>query len=88
MSEAIVPKPGSSMERVARDAERLGLKIQLKVMDQSTRTAEEAAAACGCEVGQIVKSLVFENAETGKLVLLLVAGDRNADLDNRRCGWA
>ena len=81
MSEAIVPKPGSSMERVAQDAERLGLKIELKVMDQSTRTAEEAAAACGCNVGQIVKSLVFEDAETGKLVLLLVSGDRNADLD-------
>ena len=81
MSEAIVPKPGSSMQRVALDAERLGLKIELKVMDQSTRTAEEAATACGCEVGQIVKSLVFENADTGKLVLLLVSGDRNADLN-------
>ena len=81
MSEAIVPKPGSSMQRVALDAERLGLKIELKGMDQSTRTAEEAATACGCEVGQIVKSLVFENADTGKLVLLLVSGDRNADLN-------
>lgn len=69
------------MERVAQDAEQLGLKIELKVMDQSTRTAADAAAACECEVGQIVKSLVFENADTGALVLLLVAGDRNADLD-------
>ncbi|GAB4353029.1 MAG: YbaK/EbsC family protein [Oricola sp.] len=79
--DAVTPKPGSSMERVARDAERLGLQIGLRVMDQSTRTAEEAAAACGCAVGQIVKSLVFENAATGALVLLLVSGDRNADLD-------
>ena len=80
MSETVVLKPGSSMERVALDAERLGLAIELKVMDQSTRTAEEAAAACGCAVGQIVKSLVFENANTGALVLLLVSGDHNADL--------
>ncbi|MCI5076521.1 YbaK/EbsC family protein [Oricola sp.] len=81
MSDPVVPKPGSSMERVAKDAERLGLQIELRVMDQSTRTAEDAAAACGCAVGQIVKSLVFENAENGALVLLLVSGDHNADLD-------
>ncbi len=81
MTEMIVPKPGSSMERVALDAERLGLEIALRVMDQSTRTAEDAARACGCEVGQIVKSLVFENADTGALVLLLVSGNHNADLD-------
>lgn len=77
----VVPKPGSSMERVANDAARLGLQIELRVMDQSTRTAEDAARACGCAVGQIVKSLVFENADTGALVLLLVSGDHNADLD-------
>ncbi|QKV18161.1 YbaK/EbsC family protein [Oricola thermophila] len=81
MMETVTPKPGSSMERVANDAKRLGLEIELRVMDQSTRTAEEAAAACGCEVGQIVKSLVFENADTGALVLLLVSGRHNADLD-------
>jgi prolyl-tRNA editing enzyme YbaK/EbsC (Cys-tRNA(Pro) deacylase) len=82
MSEPVVPKPGSSMERVAQDAARLGLAIELRVMDQSTRTAEDAAAACGCAVGQIVKSLVFENADTGALVLLLVSGNHNADLDH------
>ena len=81
MSAPVVPKPGSSMERVANDAKRLGLAIELRVMDQSTRTAQDAADACGCAVGQIVKSLVFENADTGALVLLLVSGDRNADLD-------
>jgi prolyl-tRNA editing enzyme YbaK/EbsC (Cys-tRNA(Pro) deacylase) len=79
--DAVTPKPGSSMERVAQDAARLGLAIELRVMDQSTRTAEDAAAACGCAVGQIVKSLVFENADTGALVLLLVSGDHNADLE-------
>ena len=80
--DTVTPKPGSSMERVARDAERLGLAIELRVMDQSTRTAQDAAAACGCAVGQIVKSLVFENADSGALVLLLVSGQNNADLDH------
>lgn len=81
MSNPVVPKPGSSMERVAQDAERLGLQIELRVMDQSTRTAEDAAEACGCTVGQIVKSLIFENADTGALALLLVSGSHNADLE-------
>jgi prolyl-tRNA editing enzyme YbaK/EbsC (Cys-tRNA(Pro) deacylase) len=76
-----IPKPGSSMARVADAAAALGLAIELKVMDQSTRTAEDAARACGCEVGQIVKSLVFEDAMSGALMLLLVSGVHNADLD-------
>ena len=36
-----------------------GLVVEVHVLPDSTRTAAEAAAACGCEVGQIVKSLVF-----------------------------
>lgn len=69
-----------SVKRVARAAEELGLSIQIRRMGQSTRTAEDAAVACGCEVGQIVKSLIFKAAD-GDLVLLLVAGDNRVDLD-------
>ena len=43
-------------------------------MSQSTRTAGEAAAACGCEVAQIVKSMIFENAAGGTLILCLTSG--------------
>lgn len=42
----------------------------------STRSAEEAAQAVGCELGQVVKSLVVV---AGEPVLVLVAGDRRAD---------
>lgn len=70
------------MERVANVARDLGLAIELRVMDQSTRTAEDAANACGCSVAQIIKSLVFEDTGTGGLVLLLVSGAHNADLDH------
>ncbi len=59
---------------VAEAAGNLGLDIEIRLMDASTRTAEEAAAACGCEVGQIVKSLVFQGKESGKPILLLVSG--------------
>ncbi len=44
---------------------------------QSSRTAEEAAATAGCELGQIVKSLVFVDAAGP--VLVLCAGDRRVD---------
>jgi prolyl-tRNA editing enzyme YbaK/EbsC (Cys-tRNA(Pro) deacylase) len=43
-------------------------------MSQATRSADEAAAACGCSVGQIVKSLVFRGAVSGKPYLFLVSG--------------
>lgn len=51
-----------------------GLSIDIRIMADSTRTAEEAAAACGTSVAQIVKSLVFQGKESGKPYLLLVSG--------------
>jgi prolyl-tRNA editing enzyme YbaK/EbsC (Cys-tRNA(Pro) deacylase) len=47
-------------------------------LEASTRTAEEAAAAVGADVGQIVKSLVFVDGEGP--VLCLCAGDRRVDV--------
>ena len=64
----------ASAQRVQEAAERLGLEVTVRVRPQSTRTAEEAAAACGCAVGQIVKSLVFAGKATGAPYLLLVSG--------------
>lgn len=66
-------------QRVAAAADELGLAITVMLMPDSTRTAEEAAAACGCSVGQIVKSLVFTGAQSGREVLLLVSGDNRVD---------
>ncbi len=77
MSEDI--KKLSSLERVELAARELGLDISIKRMEQSTRTAEEAAKATGCAVAQIVKSLVFVDADTHALTLLLVSGAHNAD---------
>lgn len=71
---------GSSIRRVSETAAELGLDVEIVKMAESTRTAEDAAAACECEVGQIVKSLVFENTDTGAITLLLVSGAHNADL--------
>ena len=65
---------GASAKKVQDHAETLGLRITVREMPQSTRTAEEAAAACGVAVGQIVKSLVFLGADTKKPYLFLVSG--------------
>jgi prolyl-tRNA editing enzyme YbaK/EbsC (Cys-tRNA(Pro) deacylase) len=51
-----------------------GLEIDVVDLPDSTRTAAEAAEACGCELGQIVKSLVF--VVGGRPTMVLCAGDR------------
>lgn len=70
-------KPGS-LERVRLYLEERGLADGLMSFDdRSTKTCGLAAEAVGCEVGQIVKSLVFVAGE--RPVLALVAGDRRGD---------
>jgi prolyl-tRNA editing enzyme YbaK/EbsC (Cys-tRNA(Pro) deacylase) len=54
-----------------------GLEIEVRTLSDSARTAPEAAAAVGCEVGQIVKSLVFRR--DGTPVMVLCAGDRRVN---------
>ncbi len=65
--------------RVQQAADALALAVRVVEMAQSTRTAEEAAAACGCAVGQIIKSLVFRGRQSGKPMLLLVSGSNRVD---------
>jgi prolyl-tRNA editing enzyme YbaK/EbsC (Cys-tRNA(Pro) deacylase) len=61
-------------QRVQDALREKGLESQVRHMSQATRSADEAAAACGCSVGQIVKSLVFRGAVSGKPYLFLVSG--------------
>ena len=70
-----------SINRVKTAAETAGLAIKILHMPNSTRTATEAAAACGCDVAQIVKSLIFKGRKTGALKLLLVSGANQVDLE-------
>jgi prolyl-tRNA editing enzyme YbaK/EbsC (Cys-tRNA(Pro) deacylase) len=69
-----------SIDRVNQAARDADLEIEIRRMGESTRTAQDAANQCGCAVGQIVKSLIFEGEDTGRLVLFLVSGDRQLDL--------
>ncbi len=70
------------IQRVRDAAERKGVVLDVTVFSQSTHTAEDAAAAVGAELGQIVKSLVFvAPGEDGpEPILCLVAGHNRVDL--------
>ena len=58
---------------------KFGLKTEVVEFSESTKTAQEAADAIGCEIGQIVKSLVFRNKDQG--LLFLVSGKNNLNVD-------
>lgn len=68
------PPLAASAERVQQALAGLGSAAVVREMPASTRTAAEAAAACGCAEGAIVKSLVFRGAESGKGILVLTSG--------------
>jgi prolyl-tRNA editing enzyme YbaK/EbsC (Cys-tRNA(Pro) deacylase) len=65
------------VERVAAHLRESGAESRIEEFQDGTPTAEDAARAVGCELGQIVKSLVFEC--DGRPVVVLVPGDRRAD---------
>ena len=79
MEDARPEKDPRAVAQVRAALARAGLEAEIRLMPASTRTAEEAAAACGCDVGQIVKSLVFRGASSGQPVLLLVSGRNRVD---------
>lgn len=89
----------SGVERFTDAASVLGHGIEVRRFPEGTRTAEDAARAIGCAVGQIVKSLVFmaddqpvlaltsgaNRVDTGRLAAVLGAKQvRRADADEAR----
>ena len=63
--------------RVIEAARTAGLDITTKRFPEGTKTAQDAAAAIGVEVGQIVKSLVF--GVDNEIVMALVSGSNQLD---------
>ena len=57
----------------------LGLKVDVRYMESSTATAQEAATVLGCEQGQIAKSLVF--VADGDPVVCVASGAHRVDMD-------
>lgn len=67
-----------SARKVAETLRALGVETEVVEFPQGTRTAQDAAAAIGTTVGQIVKSLLF--LADGKPVLALVSGSNRLDV--------
>ncbi len=63
-----------SAQKVQNALHALGVNCQVIEMPASTRTAQEAADAVGCQVGQIVKSLIFRGKNSHTPYLFLVSG--------------
>lgn len=77
------PTDHPAVQRVIAAARRKGVTLEVTAFDESTHTAEEAAAAVGAELGQIVKSLVFvaPHDEQGlEPIVCLVSGPDRVDV--------
>ena len=66
------------VRRVQRLLEKFDKNLKVITLSTSARTALEAASSLGCEVGAIVKSLLFKTENS--FVLCLVSGDKKASL--------
>ena len=83
MSNALSP----SAQKIQDLLTSLGYVCTVIEHTESTRTAQEAADRAGCELGQIVKSLIFKGKESGKPILVLTSGANRVD-EKRISGYA
>ena len=66
------------VKRAEKSLKQFDSNIRIITLDSSARTATEAATSLGCEVGAIVKSLLFKTENT--FTLFLVSGDKRASI--------
>jgi prolyl-tRNA editing enzyme YbaK/EbsC (Cys-tRNA(Pro) deacylase) len=71
-------KPAESPSALKVQA-ALGDRFEVLEFDASTRTAADAAAAIGCTVAQIAKSLIFRGAASNRPVLVVASGVNRVD---------
>jgi prolyl-tRNA editing enzyme YbaK/EbsC (Cys-tRNA(Pro) deacylase) len=76
----------SGVDRFLDEARARGLDVEVQEFPQGTRTAIDAAAAIGCDVAQIVKSLVFMADDQPLLVLTSGANRVDEDALGRTLG--
>ena len=68
-----------SAQKIQALLNSLGYNYTVIEHAESTRTAQEAADRAGCELGQIVKSLIFRGKTSGKPILVLTSGANRVD---------
>ena len=67
------------VKRVQEFIDQFDPKLKILILDTTARTAKDAAKSLGCEVGAIVKSLVFRAGDT--FLICLVSGDKRCSLN-------
>jgi Cys-tRNA(Pro) deacylase len=70
MREGLKP----SARKVQQALQARGLACEVVQMNETTRSAEDAARAVGCQIGQIVKSLIFEGRQSHRPILVVASG--------------
>jgi prolyl-tRNA editing enzyme YbaK/EbsC (Cys-tRNA(Pro) deacylase) len=68
-----------SVQRVSRALLGAGIEARVVELPQSARTASDAAAAIGCRIDQIAKSLVFRRVDTSRALLIVASGSNRVD---------
>jgi prolyl-tRNA editing enzyme YbaK/EbsC (Cys-tRNA(Pro) deacylase) len=68
-----------SVRRVRAAVGERGLSPEFVELDQTARSAADAAEALNCRVEQIVKALIFRGANTGRPILVLASGPNRVD---------
>ncbi len=74
----MTPKDKEPVKRVEKIIKEFDENLNVSLLKTSARTASEAATSLNCDVGAIVKSLLFRT--DNKYTLFLVAGDKKASL--------
>lgn len=69
----------ASAQRVQDELKRMGFANLVIELAVPVRTAADAAREAGCEVAQIVKSMIFRAAQSGRGVLVLTSGSNRVD---------
>jgi prolyl-tRNA editing enzyme YbaK/EbsC (Cys-tRNA(Pro) deacylase) len=69
----------SSAQKIQDTLSGLGSNFKVIEFAESTRTAQEAADRAGCQLGQIVKSMIFKGQRTNNAILVLTSGTNRVD---------
>lgn len=69
----------SSRLRVEQALQGLGMPAKVVEFAESTRSSAEAAAAIGCDLAQIAKSIVFRGKHSGRCILVIASGADRID---------
>ena len=76
MNQILKKEPVKRAEKSIKDFDP---NLSIVFLEETARTAQDAATALGCNVGAIVKSLLFQSSD--RFVLCLVSGDKRCSLN-------